>query len=58
MKRKQAKITQRGDGKGGVDIMIGDWVYVHINYDYRHTCNASRAALANEIVELLKAKQP
>lgn len=44
------------DGKGGIDIKIDDWVYVHINYDYQYTDNASRAWLAREIVALLMRK--
>lgn len=39
---------------GGVDIRLGgDFVYVHINYDYRYTHNSARRALADNIVELL-----
>ena len=39
---------------GGVDIRLGgDFVYVHINYDWRYTDNASRKALAESIVGLL-----
>lgn len=42
------------DMVGGVDIRLGgDFVYVHINYDYRYTDNASRANLADRIVGLL-----
>ena len=46
-------ITSVYDDKGGVDIKIGDFVYVHINYDYRYTDNASRAILASKIVEMI-----
>lgn len=46
-------VTLRYDKSGGVDVLIGDWVYVHINYDYRYTDNARRAALAKKIVALL-----
>lgn len=38
---------------GGVDIKIDDFVYVHINYDYRYTSNAERANLANHILAYL-----
>jgi hypothetical protein len=39
---------------GGVDIRLGgEFVYVHINYDYRYTHNAARKALAKQIVGLL-----
>ena len=39
---------------GGVDIRLGgEFVYVHINYDYRYTHNAERKALAKQIVGLL-----
>lgn len=48
-------VTLRYDQRGGVDVMLDDWVYVHINYDYRFTDNASRASLANEIVRILKS---
>lgn len=47
-------VKLRYDKCGGVDVMLDDFVYVHINYDYRYTCNASRTALANKIVELLR----
>jgi len=43
---------------GGVDIRLGgDFVYVHINYDYRYTHNAGRKALADQIVGLLTTPQ-
>lgn len=42
------------DFLGGVDIRLGgEFVYVHINYDYRYTHNAARKALADQIVGLL-----
>jgi hypothetical protein len=42
------------DFLGGVDIRLGgEFVYVHINYDYRYTHNAGRKALADQIVGLL-----
>ena len=44
---------------GGVDIRLGgEFVYVHINYDYRYTDNASRRWLAEQIVGLLTRPQP
>ena len=44
---------------GGVDIRLGgEFVYVHINYDYRYTDNASRRWLAEQIVGLLTHPQP
>lgn len=44
---------------GGADIRLGgDFVYVHINYDYRYTDNATRHRLANNIVGLLTATPP
>lgn len=46
-------VKLRYDKCGGVDVMLDDFVYVHINYNYRYTCNASRTALANQIVEWL-----
>ena len=49
----ECPITSVYDYKGGVDIKIGDFVYVHINYDYRYTDNASRAILASKIVEMI-----
>jgi len=47
-------VKLRYDKCGGVDVMLDDFVYVHINYDYRYTCNASRTVLANQIVNLLR----
>jgi hypothetical protein len=47
-------VKLRYDKCGGVDVMLDDFVYVHINYDYRYTCNASRTVLANQIVEWLR----
>jgi hypothetical protein len=45
------------DLMGGVDIRLGgDFVYVHINYDWRYTDNASRKALADDIVGLLSGR--
>ena len=42
------------DFLGGVDIRLGgEFVYVHINYDYRYTHNAARKALADQIVGLI-----
>jgi hypothetical protein len=42
---------------GGVDIRLGgEFVYVHINYNYKYTDNATRTHLANSIVELLTNK--
>ena len=51
------------DFLGGVDIRLGgEFVYVHINYDYRYTHNAARKALADQIVGLLttppQSKEP
>jgi len=47
------------DFLGGVDIRLGgEFVYVHINYDYRYTHNAARKALAEQIVGLLTAPPP
>lgn len=46
-------VSTHHDGKGGIDIKIDEWVYVHINYNYRYTDNAHRAWLAREIVSLL-----
>ena len=44
---------------GGVDIRVGgDFVYVHINYDYRYTHNSARRALADNIVRLLREGWP
>jgi hypothetical protein len=44
---------------GGVDIRLGgEFVYVHINYDYKYTDNATRTLLANDIVRLLTTPQP
>lgn len=39
---------------GAVEIRIGDFVYVRVNYDYRYTDNARRAKLANDIFDLIK----
>lgn len=39
---------------GGIDILLDDFVYVSINYDYRYTDNASRHALAEKIVSILR----
>lgn len=42
---------------GGVDIRLGgDFVYVHINYDYRYTSNQARQTLAEKIVQVLKGE--
>lgn len=46
-------VTLRYNNDGSVDVLVGDWVYVHVNYDYRYTDNANRAWLANEIKRLL-----
>lgn len=46
------------DNAGGVDIILDDFVYVHINYDYRYTSNAARTVLANEIVKILTIPSP
>ena len=47
------------DMMGGVDIRLGgDFVYVHINYDYRYTHNSARKALADNIVRLLTEGWP
>jgi hypothetical protein len=46
-------LTINYDMFGGVDIKLDDFVYVHINYDYRYTDNFSRAELANKIAKLL-----
>jgi hypothetical protein len=44
---------------GGVDIRLdGEFVYVHINYDYRYTDNATRQRLAEQIVGILTGSQP
>lgn len=44
---------------GGVDIRLGgEFVYVHINYDYRYTHNAARKKLADNIVRLLAEGWP
>lgn len=44
---------------GGVDIRLaGEFVYVHINYDYRYTSNAARQVLADDIVKLLTLGWP
>ena len=44
---------------GGVDIRLGgEFVYVHINYDYRYTHNAARKSLADNIVRLLTEGWP
>ena len=51
-KEPEIKAEYRDDG--GVDIKIDDFTYVSINYDYRYTDNASRAALADKIIEYLK----
>jgi hypothetical protein len=42
---------------GGVDIKCDDFVFVHINYDYRYTCNSHRTWLAEEIKKLLEGNQ-
>lgn len=47
-------VTLKHDKCGGVDVMLDDWVYVHINYDYRYTSNAMRQWLADHILNLLK----
>lgn len=47
-------VTIHHTGAGGMDVRIGDWTYVHINYDYRHTDNASRAWLAKQIAALIQ----
>lgn len=50
-------IEVRYDLFGGVDIRLGgEFVYVHINYDYRYTNNSARAHLADQIVGLLTGK--
>lgn len=49
------KLTCQDRMDGGIDIMIDDFVYVSVNYDYRFTNNAARRALADKIVGLLKA---
>lgn len=41
---------------GGIDIMLDDFVYVSVNYDYRYTDNATRHALAEKIVSILQGK--
>jgi len=39
---------------GGADIRLGgEFVYVHINYNYAYTDNASRKALAEKIASIL-----
>ncbi len=44
---------------GGVDIRLdGEFVYVHINYDYRYTDNATLQRLAEQIVGILTGSQP
>ena len=38
---------------GSIDIMLDDFAYVTVNYDYRYTDNASRHALAEKIARLI-----
>lgn len=39
---------------GGADIRLGgEFVYVHINYDYRYTHNSARMVLAEQIAGIL-----
>lgn len=54
---REPEVTWRHSGKGGIDVLVEDWVYVNINYDYRYTDNASRLRLAKDIVELIKKSQ-
>lgn len=37
-----------------MEITIDGWVYVHVNYDYRYTDNASRSILAKRIFDMLR----
>lgn len=50
----QPSVSLRHDNQGGIDILLDDWVYVHINYNYRYTSNASRRQLAEAIAAVLK----
>jgi hypothetical protein len=53
------RLNLNGQLFGGVDIRLdGEFVYVHINYDYRYTDNATRQRLAEQIVGLLTSPQP
>ena len=47
-------LRMRHDDCGGIDIMLDDFVYVHVNYDYRYTSNGARLHLANQIAALLR----
>jgi len=50
------EIKARYNNDGAVDILIGEWVYVKINYDYRYTSNAHRTVLAQKIISILKGE--
>lgn len=42
------------DFLGGIDIRLGgEFVYVHVNYDYKYTDNSGRTRLAENIVKLI-----
>lgn len=50
----EPKVSIRHAEAGAMEVMIDDWVYVRINYDYRYTDNASRMWLAKEVQKLLQ----
>lgn len=50
----EPKISVRHAEAGAVEVMLDDWPYVRINYDYRYTDNASRMWLAKEVARLLQ----
>lgn len=41
---------------GGIDIMLDNFVYVSVNYDYRYTNNALRQVLAENIALLISGR--
>lgn len=51
----EPKVSIRhADDGGAMEVMLDNWVYVRINYDYRYTDNASRMWLAKEVQKLLQ----
>jgi hypothetical protein len=50
---KTWRLERSENGNGDLNVIVDDFVYVTIHYDYRFTCNSHQWALGRELINSL-----